>query len=156
MQLKINAAQTKERRERMKKKRNEKLRGLHHKIQQKEEEKLIKNIEDIENSKDDSNKMNKAVRNINRNKSKEPILVEGNNGLITNEEKASEIVTDFFKKIFNQEKQTQIPDIKPKQMKIPFTKDEIEKAIKSLKNEKSAGIDNITAEQLKNVPPGNL
>ncbi len=31
-------------------------------------------------------------------------------------------------------------------MKIPFTEDEIEKAIKILKNEKSAGIDNITAE----------
>ncbi len=34
-------------------------------------------------------------------------------------------------------------------MKIPFTEDKIEKAIKSLKNEKIAGSDNITVEQLK-------
>ncbi len=91
----------------MKKKRNEKLRELHKKIQQKEEEKLIKDIEDIENSKDDSNRMYKAVCNINRNKSKEPILVEGKNGLTSNEEEATEIVTDFFKKIFNQENKHQ-------------------------------------------------
>ncbi len=69
IRLKINAAQTKEGRERMKKKKNEKLHELH-KIQQKEEEKMIKYIEDIENSKDDSNRMYKAVCNINRNKSK--------------------------------------------------------------------------------------
>ncbi len=57
MWLKINAAQTKEMRERIKKKRSEKLCELHNQIHQKEEEKLIKDIEDIDNSKDDSNTM---------------------------------------------------------------------------------------------------
>ncbi len=74
MRLKINAA--KEGREGMKE-RNENLRELHNKIKKMEEEKLIKDIEDIENSKDDSNRMYKAVCIINRNKSKEPILVRG-------------------------------------------------------------------------------
>ncbi len=75
------------------------------------------------------------------------IETKGKHGLTSNEEEATELVTDFLKKIFNQEKRISIPDIK--EMKMPFTEDEIEKAIKSLKNEKSAGIDNITAEQLK-------
>ncbi len=57
MWLKINAAQTKEMRERIKKKRSEKLCELHNQIHQKEELKLIKDIEDIDNSKDDSNTM---------------------------------------------------------------------------------------------------
>ncbi len=34
-------------------------------------------------------------------------------------------------------------------MKRPFTGDEVSKAIKSLKNNKSAGKDNIVVEQLK-------
>ncbi len=65
--------------------------------------------------------MYKAVRNIIRNKSKVPILVESKNGLTSNEDEATEIVT-VFKKIFNKEKQTSKPDIKPKEMKIPLQK----------------------------------
>ena len=42
--------------------------------------------------------------------------------------------------------------ILPKPMTIPFTEKEIHKAVKSLKNGKSPGIDNITAEQLKSGP----
>ena len=37
-------------------------------------------------------------------------------------------------------------------MKTPFTKEEISKAVKSLKNGKSAGIDEFKAEMIKNGP----
>ena len=37
-------------------------------------------------------------------------------------------------------------------MKTPFSAEEIKKAVKSLKNGKSAGIDDITAEMLKYGP----
>ncbi len=57
------------------------------------------------------------------------------------------IVTDWFKKAFKAENQTEFPEVPPKEMKIPFTG--VSKAIKSLKNNKSAGKDNIVAEQLK-------
>jgi len=43
-------------------------------------------------------------------------------------------------------------DIKPMKMNIPFTKEEVKNATRKLKNNKSAGSDNITAEQLKNAP----
>jgi hypothetical protein len=149
LRMNINAAKTKEERQMMQRKRNDKLREIHNMIKQKEEKRLIKNIEDIENSKDDSNRMYKAIRNINRQKPKESLLVEKENGTTSNEEEVVEIITDFFRKTFNQENQTPILNIKPTEMKVPFTEEEVDKAIKSLKNEKSAGTDEITAEQLK-------
>ena len=41
-------------------------------------------------------------------------------------------------------------------MNVPFTKEEITKAITSMKNNKSPGIDNINAEHLKNAPDIDL
>ena len=59
-----------------------------------------------------------------------------------------EIITKFFYEMFDGE-ETDLEHIKPAQMKVPFTETEVRKAINSLKNNKSAGIDNIKAEQLK-------
>ena len=58
----------------------------------------------------------------------------------------------LVKKTFNAENHSNFSEIPPKEMKHPFTGEEVNKAIKSLKNNKSAGIDNITAEQLKYDP----
>ncbi len=96
--------------------------------------------------------MFKAIRNSSRSKPKETIVIETENGITTNEEESMKIVTDCFKKAFKVENQTTFPEVPPKEMKIPFTRDEVSKAIKSLKNNKSAGKDNIVAEQLKYSP----
>ncbi len=62
------------------------------------------------------------------------------------------IITDWFEKAFKAENQTKFSEVPPKELKIPFTGDEVSKAIKSLKNNKSAGKDNIVAEQLRYGP----
>ena len=74
------------------------------------------------------------------------------NGITKDEEKAVEIVTDFFERTFNVKNQEVFPEVEPKEMTVPFTADEVETAINSLKNNKSAGIDDIVAEQLKYGP----
>ena len=93
--------------------------------------------------------MYNGIRNSKRKKPKEEIIVDTENGITTNKEKLIKIVTNWFQKAENQSNFLEIPS---KEMKHPFTGEEVNKAIQSLKNKESAGIDNITAEQLKYDP----
>ena len=54
--------------------------------------------------------------------------------------------------MFTKQTEKEIKNILPKKMKRPFTAKEIKDAIKSLKNGKSAGIDNVYGEMLKYGP----
>ena len=110
-----------------------------------EEKKIVEDMEEIENSKDDSTRMYKAIRIQQRNKPKDEIMVDGDEGLTASGEEATKIVTEFFKKTFNAENQRKFETVPPKQMSTPFTKEEVNKAIKSLKNNKSAGVDDTVA-----------
>ncbi len=96
--------------------------------------------------------MFKAVRKIHRNKPKDEIMVDGEEGMTSNDKEAAEIVTKFFKGFFNAENQQRFIEVPPTPMTVPFTGDEVQKAIKSLKNNKSPRIDEIVAEQLKYGP----
>ncbi len=97
-------------------------------------------------------KIHQQIRKSSRSKTKESIVVERENGITTNEEESMKIVTDWFEKAFKAENQTEFPEVPPQEMKRPFTGDEVSKAIKSLKNNKSAGKYDIVAEQLKYGP----
>ena len=70
---------------------------------------------------------------------KKRILVDGENGVITDEKQQVEIISNFFEKTFKSEGAEEIPITPPKEMKTPFTGDEIKKAVNSLKNNKSPG-----------------
>ena len=96
--------------------------------------------------------MYKAVRKICRDKPKKPLVVEGKDGITCDEKTATDKITDYFKQMFSKENQSDIDEIKPTEMRNPFDEEEVEEAIKSLKNNKSAGIDEIHAEQLKYGP----
>ena len=54
--------------------------------------------------------------------------------------------------MFTDDNAKMIENVPPTEMRIPFTEDEIRSAVKSLKNNKSPGIDEITAEHLKHGP----
>ncbi len=96
--------------------------------------------------------MYKAIKIQQRNKPKDEIMVDSDEGLTASSGEATKIVTEFFKKTFNAEHQRKFEAVPPKQMSTPFTKEEVNKAIRSLKNNKSAGVDDIVAEQLKYGP----
>ena len=89
---------------------------------------------------------------VNQRAQKLMIEVPETKEITANEDKQTEIITDFFKNIFYQENEEEIPIIEPCEMKIPFTEKEIAKAVKSLKNNKSAGCDEIKAELIKHCP----
>ena len=125
------------------------MREIRKAINDKETRKLMENIQEIEDSKDDSIRMYKALKQINRNKPKSEIIVKNEqNRLTSNEKEAVEIIAKFFYEMFDGE-ETDLEHIKLAQMKVPFTETEVRKAINSLKNNKSAGIDDIKAEHLK-------
>ncbi len=64
------------------------------------------------------------------------------------------IITEHFKNMFTAVKLADEPTIiKPAEMKTPFTTEEIEKASKSMKNQKSVGEDGLHAEYVKYGPP---
>ncbi len=72
--------------------------------------------------------------------------------ITSSEENAVQVVSDFLKKFFNAENQKKFNDVPPTEMKSQFTSQEVKKSISSLKNNTSAGIDEIVAEQLKYGP----
>ena len=57
-----------------------------------------------------------------------------------------EIISEFFKELFEKE------NIPEKPLYHPFTKEEISKVMRKLKNNKGTGIDNVNAELIKNGP----
>ena len=137
----------------LKRKRNSKMREIHHKLKTEREENEIRKINSIENAKDDSNKMFKAMRLMNKEKPKEKILIKlDENTIIVNEDETTKTISKFFENIFNKSNVKDIENVNPTKMKTPFTEIEVENAINKLKNDKSPGTDNITPEQLKCAP----
>ena len=137
----IKVADEENNRKQLQKERNKTMREIERKLQDIEEEKIQKDIEMIEKTKDDPTRMFKAISNMKRNKPKERILVENTEGLTANEDEAVQIVSNFFNNFFNAENQTTFASTTPSEMNKPFTSTEVKKAIASLKNNKSAGID---------------
>ncbi len=150
---KINSLNRNEKQKReLKTKRNEILTQIHQEIGQIRTARIEKEIREIEESKDDSNRMYKAVRNLQRMQKKEPLQIDSDDGITTDPKEQAEIVTKFFEKMFQAEEVSTIEEIPPAKMSREFEEQEIRSAVKSLKNNKSPGIDNITAEHLKNGP----
>ena len=148
----FNSATNAEQRNALRIQRNQKMREIKAKIRELENARLLADIDEIEACKDDSNRMYKAIRKSIRNKPKQDIAIETENGITVNEEESILIVSDWFERAFNADNQNMFPDVTPTEMKIPFSTNEVRRAIKSLKNNKSAGIDDIVAEQLKYGP----
>ena len=63
-----------------------------------------------------------------------------------------QIITNHFTNVFNKQDEPEIPRAKPVKMKTPFSEEEVQIAIKSMKNNKSAGIDDVTSELIKYGP----
>ena len=120
-------------------------------------------MQEIEKTKDDSTRMFAAIKymqrmfapikHMQRMKPKQHLLrcntKEGN--LTANEEEQAKLIAEHFKQQFNRDNKT-VKKIEATPMRNPFITEEVHKAIGELKNNKSAGIDNIKAEMLKHAP----
>ena len=93
--------------------------------------------------------MFQAVKAINRNNDNNITVQDQNGNYIGNTKGKIEVITDHFKSVFQNESVIGLPSVTPETLKTPFTAEEVKKAVKSLKNNKSAGCDLLRAEHLK-------
>ena len=112
----------------------------------------MEQIEVIEKSQDDSGRMYKAIKVITSNKTNKPLLVNAEKGVTADAVAQSKIITDHFRSMFSKDEVEALPEILPQRMDPPFQREEVEKAVKALKNNRSAGGDDLKAEQLKHGP----
>ena len=156
--MKIEACRDQDKRVQMKKDRNSKLRKIKQTLKKEEEDDMIKQVEKIEILKDDSRRMFQAVRELKNKEPRKPLLIQKNDSkaLTTNKRDHVELITEYFEKLFNDENENSIKDINPIPMKNKFTLEEIKVALKSLRNNKAAGIDELRVEQLKYGPDDTL
>ena len=79
--------------------------------------------------------MHEAVKKIKHLRPPQKLLIKGKNGLTANPAEQSKIIAEYFKETFykNKQQRTIIP---PTPMTIPFTANEIRKAISKMKPKK--------------------
>ena len=75
---------------------------------------------------------------------------EGN--IATTEKEKARLITEYFKENLAPELKRPLKIYKNKKMNTPFTKEEIKEAVKSMKNGKAAGPDDIVTEFIKYSP----
>ena len=112
-------------------------------MKQLDKQKLENRPKEIENSKNDSSRMFRVIKETQRQKPKIPLLIKTETGGFTiNEKEQVEIIAAHFKKQFS--KNTQVLNnihSQPRAMNPPFTAEEIKSAIRPLRNNRSAGDD---------------
>ena len=108
---KADSAKNKEERRKIKCERNKILKKIHHKLEEFESKRIDSEIENIESISNDSNRMFRAKQFLQSLKPKQKLVLQGNEGLTTNEEDCIKIVTEHFSKVFNKENATPIPRI---------------------------------------------
>lgn len=146
---KLNASKNQQKRTEIRKERNRKINQIHKLLAEQKHQKILEQTKEIEEAQEDSYRMFKAIKVLKNNEKKKPLLIQGEHGLTTNEEEQTTIVARHFESVFTTEDLEEIQEIPPSEMDPPFTEEEVKQAIKTLKNNKSAGADEMKAEQLK-------
>ena len=139
-----NSKQKQEKHEKMKQIKTQ----INKRIKEIEENKLERNLDAIENSKGDSTKYYKAMREIKRKKKVVPLRAKDETETIAcTEEQQIRIITEHLKKMLAPESREDLHiDYSPHPMETPFTGEEIRKVVNKMKNEKSAGTDDLEVE----------
>ena len=81
-------------------------------------------IREIEEAKDDSNRMFRAVKNLQRMKTKTPLTIDSDGGVTKDPDKQTVIISGFFKSMFTDQNAKEIEHIPPAEMRQPFTENE--------------------------------
>lgn len=96
------------------------------------------------------------MRFLSNNKPKKPLIVQSEEGMVAGSEKEQiSIITKHFAQTFSSESNEEAPIILPSKMSTPFNETEIQKATKSMKNQRSVGTDGLNAEYIKYAPPAS-
>ena len=93
--------------------------------------------------------MYEAANFFRRLKPKEKLIIQSKEGKTSNPKDCAEIITEHFQGVFYNKNCKPIPEIQPTEMRTPFTEEEIQRVIMSMKNKKSGGCDLMTPELIK-------
>ena len=147
----IDSTKDHERRNSLRIDRNKCMNEIHNYIKERETQTIENQIAEIEQASHDSQKMFKVIKQVSKQKKSSKLLIKSENGLTADEQKQADLIAEYFKGQLYRNAE-HMPNVKPTPMLQPFTSEEIKAAIKSLKNNKSTGIDNVKAELLKVGP----
>ena len=120
-----------------------------------EDNRTSEKLEEIEKQKDDARKMFHDIKDLQKQTTPKTLLINGENGLTPNPKQQIKIITTHFQDQFHKDAD-KLQEISPTEMKNQFTTEEVERALKKLKYNKSPGIDEIRAEHLRYGPPEEL
>ena len=125
----------------------------HQKMKGLAEQKLKNRLKEIENSKNESSRVFRSIKEIRRQKPKKWLLIKIETwGFTINEKEQAEIIAAHFKKQFTKNIQVlNKTHSQPTAMNQPFTAEKINNTIRSLRNNRSAGDDQIKPEMLKSL-----
>ena len=98
IRVKIEQSTDREQIRELKKERNSILKSIHVITKNAEADKLLENIKEIENSKDDSRRMFKAIQVINKKSNTNIVVCNSEGEIAGNTSKKIEYITDHFKK----------------------------------------------------------
>ena len=93
----------------------------------------------------------KQLKNINKMRPKQPLVIKSDEGLTTNGNTQIKIIAKYFNDIFWKDAQP-MSNLRLTVMPNPFTSDEIKKAVSKMKMNKSPGCDEITVELIMYAP----
>ena len=127
---------------------------IHRIMKTKEEKDLDQKLQHLESVSNDSNKYHQAMRDLRRQKSNKPLLVTDSEGNVAGSTtKKLELIKEHFESALAPESmKKEVKSYEPCKMRNPFNEIEIQKAARRLKNGKSAGIDDLSAEFIKYAP----
>ena len=154
--LKINDGRIKspDELETLKKERNQTLRDIQAEIVREEEKRLDEVINEIDNAQD-STKMFKAIRALNKtDRPSNPKVLDENNHLTSDPNKIARITKEFYKSKFYSANEENIEAFSgdPRPLINPITVEETKAAISKLNNNRTEGEDGIPSELLKYAP----
>ena len=130
--------------------RNKVMKDINKRIKVLNDESINNKLEQIESFKDDSRRCFQATKQLNQMKPKKSLIVYTEDESVAGSEAEQvKAITNHFHKMFTQSEKEEIEPAIPTMMTKPFTSSEIEKAAKSMKNQKSCGEDNLNAEYIK-------
>ena len=92
--------------------------------------------------------MYEVIKNINKMRPKQPLVIKSYEGLTTNGEAQTKTIPKYFTDVFWKDVEP-MPDLRPTEMSNPFTSDKIKKAMSKMKINKSPGCDEIPVEVSK-------
>ena len=110
-------------------------------------------VEEIGEAKNDT-RMFKAIKTLNRKKHENPFVKNKDGAAVTNAQEVYNVIEEHFKNNFNKEGVQEVirhtDDPRPLQKEI--TKEEVNKAVNKMSNNKAPSKDNVPIELIKYAP----